>query len=99
MSTTMTFPPHIERLPKADRASARLRYIVQYAMLQAWNEINIKRLANMAGYDHSSVASAFARGYMTQAMADGFQQALGRKHLRSEDLIAPLDVENTKSPD
>jgi hypothetical protein len=93
----MQFPPKIERLPKEQRAGARMRYLVQYAMLQAWNEISIKRLSNLAGYDHSSVACAFRRGYMTEPMAAAFEKAIGRHYLRSEDLIAPLEVNKTKT--
>lgn len=93
----MHFPTHIERLPRAERAGARLRFIVQHAMLQAWNSVSIKKIANLAGYDHSSVASAFKRGYMSEPMALAFEQAIGRRYLRSEDLMDPLSIVHAKT--
>lgn len=93
----MHFPTHIERLPRTERAGARLRFIVQHAMLQAWNTVSIKKLANLAGYDHSSVASAFKRGYMSEPMALAFERAIGRRHLRSEELMDPLSIVRTKN--
>lgn len=93
----MHFPPSIERLPKGERASARLRYYVQHAMLQAWNEINVKRLSNLSGYDHSSTAAAFKRGYFTPEMAQAFEKTLGRKHLQHEHLIDPLSIPTNKA--
>lgn len=90
MSYVTTFPPSIERLPRAERASARLRYIVQRAMLEAWNEINFNRVAKENDYNHSTIVAALQRGYMTERMADAFVKSIGKKHISREQLLDPM---------
>lgn len=83
-------PPAIARMPKAQQASARLRFIVQHAMLQAWNEVNFNRVARENGYNHSSIVAAFERGWMTDRMADAFVKSIGKKHICRELLLDPM---------
>lgn len=83
-------PTHITRLPKAEQPSARLRFIVQHAMLQAWNDVNFNRVCREQGYNHSSVVAALQRGYMTERMADAFVASIGKKHICRELLLDPM---------
>lgn len=90
---TVRFPQWVDAHKKEDqRASARLRYLISVAAVEATGRQSVRGLCERIEMDHSSVSSAIRRGYFTEQMAKAIEAAVGRKVIRFEYLIAPLKI-------
>ena len=75
-----------------ERASARLRYLVNRAAIEATGKQSVRALAEKIEMDHSSISNAIRRGYMSEGMAQAIEQSVGRAVLKANYLINPLKI-------
>ena len=93
---SVRFPPWVDAQPNDDeRASARLRYLVNRAALEATGKQSVRALAEKIEMDHSSISNAIRRGYMSEGMAMAIEQSVGRAVLKANYLINPLKIKAT----
>jgi hypothetical protein len=90
----MILPPCVDgnRLPIKARKSRRLKYMLTLALLNTNMSTSMHRLAELCGYDHSSIFNAIKRGSLTYEMAKAIEDCLGRDHIKFEHLIEPMSV-------
>lgn len=90
---TVRFPQWVDAHEKDEqRASARLRYLISKAAVEATGRQSVRGLCVTISMDHSSISSAIRRGYFTEQMAKAVEAAVGRKVIRHEYLTAPLKI-------
>ena len=90
---SVRFPPWVDTQPNDDeRASARLRYLVNRAALEAPGKQSVRALAEKIEMDHSSISNAIRRGYMSEGMAQAIVQSVGLSMLKADYLINPLKI-------
>lgn len=88
----MVFPPWIERKPRSERASARLKFMINQAALIRFGRTSIRQVAEAADLSHASVFNAINRGSCTDKMADALVQVLQHPQVTREALINPMAV-------
>lgn len=90
----MKFPEWIDDPKQTDqeRASKRLRYLLRRVALDIDGEGQLMTICRAAQIDHSSLACAIKRGYLTQAMATMIEYAIGKSVIPHEWLMKPLEI-------
>jgi len=87
------FPAWVDTHKKDEhRATARLRYLISRAAIEATGKQSVRALAAKIEMDHSSLSFAIRRGYLTVPMAIAIEQAVGRAVVRAEYLTDPLKI-------
>lgn len=90
---TVRFPKWVDaHKDEEQRASARLRYLINRAAIEATGRQSVRGLCEQIEMDHSSLSFAIRRGYFTESMAQAIEAAVGRAIVKSEYLIAPLKI-------
>lgn len=92
----MYFPPWVDVKNQKKRAQNRLKFLLVQASHEAFGKPSIRKLAEHAKCDHSSVFNAIARGWFTDVMAAKIEKAVGPKLIQAHWLERPLDIEATK---
>lgn len=90
----MRFPAWVEgpRMTKAQRATARLRFIIKHLALHHTGRSSMRALATKVGLDHSTLAMYCRQGSFSTTAADKIVAALGVKAIRKTDLTDPLSI-------
>lgn len=90
---SVRFPQWVDAHKKDEqRASARLRYLINRAAVEATGRQSVRGLCEKIAMDHSSISFAIRRGYFTEQMAQAIEAAVGRAVVKAEYLIAPLKI-------
>lgn len=74
-------------------AQRRLRYLLVQASLETNEKASLSSLCQLAGLNHTHVYQAVREGHFSATMARAIEQTVGRRTLRREWLIHPLDIE------
>ena len=86
------FPEIVESAPPEQQARERLDYMLKRAALDTWGTGSLRRLAEEAGLDPSTIYKSIDRGSFAYDSAKKIEGALGRKRVRYEHLMEPLTV-------
>jgi hypothetical protein len=92
------FPAWVEGPPRQpvndeERARNRLRYLVLWASLQCTSAGSIASLADHCGIQRTQIHEALREGKFSAKMAADIERKCGRKVVRREWLIFPLEIE------
>lgn len=90
----LRFPPWVDNQGSDEkRATARLRYLVARAAIEATGSQSVRALAKKIEMDHSSISTAIRRGYFSDDMAAAIEAAVGRSSIiKIEHLTEPLKI-------
>lgn len=89
----LTFPAWVENPRDTEQlAQRRLRYMVGLAALHATPATSISALADHCAIERAHVHAAIREGRFSAAIAAKIEKACGRKTVRREWLIYPLDI-------
>jgi hypothetical protein len=93
-SMALRFPPWVDNQGSDEkRATARLRYLVARAAIEATGSQSVRALAKKIEMDHSSISTAIRRGYFSEDMAAAIEAAVGRSSIiKIEHLTEPLKI-------
>lgn len=93
----MQFPAWVEggRMSKAQRATARLKFILNHLALHYTGRNSMRALAEKVGYDHSTLSTYIRRGSFSQQAADEIVEKLEcTATIKAEHLVDPLSIIN-----
>lgn len=94
----MHFPAWVEagRKTKAQRATARLKFIVTHLALHYTGRNSMRALAEKVNYDHSTLSLYIRRGSFSEQAAEEIVTKLGcAKDVKASDLVDPLSISAT----
>lgn len=83
---------------KAERASARLKYILVLLAAKHTGRQSIRALAERCGMDHSTISHYIRQGSFSERAAKRIEGILGRQEITHEWLIDPLEEKKTEPP-
>jgi len=87
----VSFPPWVDE--KEDgRATRRLRYLVLKTSVECTPGGNIASFADHCGIERTQIHAAIKDGKFSAAMAQKIEKKCGRKLVRREWLLYPLEV-------
>jgi hypothetical protein len=91
---SIKFPPWVDsgRTAESDKASARLRYILAVAAVDATGKQSVRALARHANVDHSTVSISIRRGYFTEETAALLEACVKHPFMTVENLTKPLEI-------
>jgi hypothetical protein len=94
----MHFPTWVDK-PKnvKQRACNRLKYLIGRITLDMAGNYTHRDLADQAGFDRTSMYSAFRSGCFSKNVATRIESVVGRKHTPKEWLIDPLNIPTENS--
>lgn len=80
---------------KAQRASARLKWMLSQVAFSLTGKTGMRNLAPLTGLDQSLFYLYIRQGAFSATSATAIEKALGRKVIKAEYLTNPLDIEAT----
>lgn len=91
----MRFPAWVDgpRKSKADRASARLKWMLSQAAFALTGKTGMRNLAPLVGLDQSLLYMYIRQGSFTVQSATKIEKALGRKVINAYHLTNPLEID------
>lgn len=87
------FPAWVGGPKEPDAAQRRLRYFLVRASIEATDKGTIAAIADLAGVERTHMHAAMREGSLSAKMAAAVEKACGRKVIRREWLIHPMDYE------
>jgi hypothetical protein len=88
-------PHHGRKAPPEVVAKRRLSYIVRRLALEHEPTGSLSDLGERVGILSSQFSLAFRSGRFTQRQAETIESALGRRVVKKEHLMYPLDIEES----
>ncbi len=82
---------------KADKAAARLKYVIGLLAAQHTERASMRSLAEHCGLDHSTIATYVRRGAFSDSAATAIVSALADKALEVWHLTRPLDIPRSET--
>lgn len=88
----MKFPPWTKKGTLQERATKRLRYLINSTAAWVTEDGSVSAFATHCGVDRSSLHTFIARGAFSAATAVAIERAVGPDVLRAVWLTNPLEI-------
>jgi transcriptional regulator with XRE-family HTH domain len=75
---------------KADKASARLKYILTLTAAKHTGRQSIRALAERCGMNHSTISLYIRKGAFSEKAAKRIEEVIGREEIAAEFLMNPF---------